>query len=104
MDENDLKDLEKLKSKSLRHRLAMAFIYQNPTTYLIPEEMSLYEKKVKEHNRQFEGIDKSGPYRVENIKGSWYVVGHGEVSRPCLSFDKALRMLVAFESDLKQTD
>lgn len=97
-----MKDLEYLKRRSLQHRMAMARIYQKPEQYLTPEEVELFHQEEEAYQRKFDDIDKSGPYRPVEIKGRWHVVGHGEITRPCANFEDALRLLISFESDLKQ--
>jgi hypothetical protein len=81
--------------------MAMALIYRNPKNYLLPDEMFLYEKKLKEEQDKFKGIDVSGDYRIERIQGSFYVVGHNEISAPTYSFENALKLLIQKENSLR---
>jgi hypothetical protein len=97
MSEKDLGDLK----ASLRHRLALALIYRNPRNYLLPDEMPLYAQKLKEEKDKFRGIDVSGDYRVERIKGVFYVVGHGEIAGPAHSFESGLKLLIQKENSLR---
>ena len=82
-----MKDLDSMKQTSLKHRLAMARNYDKPEKYLSPEEMELYKQELEEYQARFDHLDKSGPYRPEQIDGRWYVVGHGKVSHPVYNFE-----------------
>ena len=95
------KNLEETRKSSLRHRLALAFIYRNPKKYLSPDEIPLHEKKLAEEKDKFKDIDVEGDYRIERIRDAFYVVGHGEISHPTYSFESAMRLLIQKEISLR---
>jgi hypothetical protein len=94
------KDIGDLKT-SLRHRLALALIYRNPRNYLLPDEMPIYEAKLREEKDKFKDVDFDGDYRIERIEGVFYVLGHGEISGPTHSFESALKLLIQKENFLR---
>jgi hypothetical protein len=97
MTEKDFGDM----NVSLRHRLALALIYRNPRNYLLPDEMPLYERKLREEKDKFKDVDFDGDYRIERIEGVFYVLGHGEISRPSYTFENALKLLIRIENSLR---